>query len=509
MNQPPPTGAYYRVIDPVDGMDAGALVLLWTDEGQIRGQHGDDGFCYSDEEFAKHFDLAPQGRTERLAELNHLLEQANNAEAEDRLALPAPAEEQPGAGALVTTEQRSAIVEAKRAALLAKKRVEALKTTVSGMLAEQQKSLELMAQQWGAKLAKLNYAIDSVNLYLGRDESVVCIQEGSAAPAGEPISIRQGVLFMDEETALLTEQGGIDFQSIGDFDEWLCEPSHLSQLLPEQKGIVAMRLRRGEKFYANASVWEKIMFSEANAGTYILVRNGERLWRVWNEFELPGEHLVPTRQEFDALFFSEWGDKEPLRPGTRDYQRAMDRATGVQRRYLQAVLILQGLLDRTQIFKPLPVERVNLMAPDPDASVVRMVRDAENILGTGRPPYRKWLEALNAKLEVGKRVVFGGTEYTSYRHEDRKERYSRTHPPFVGWPPRHVVYSITNKSSSCKFCFKFARDGVKAPATFHFYPSDLFVLNFDAADEADIEFYLGDRCNRHNYLDSFPLLKAG
>jgi hypothetical protein len=52
-------------------------------------------------------------------------------------------------------------------------------------------------------------------------------------------------------------------------------------------------LRRSDKFYANASIWEQIMFQEANGGTYILVRNGERLWRIWNDIELP-DHLFPT-----------------------------------------------------------------------------------------------------------------------------------------------------------------------------------------------------------------------
>jgi len=48
---------------------------------------------------------------------------------------------------------------------------------------------------------------------------------------------------MDEETTLYTEEGGIDFKNLDAFDKWLCEPKHLQQILPETKGIIALRLR--------------------------------------------------------------------------------------------------------------------------------------------------------------------------------------------------------------------------------------------------------------------------
>ena len=79
---------------------------------------------------------------------------------------------------------------------------------MQGLLKEQQKALELAARKWEVELGKLNYAISSINLYLGRDESIVCIQEGQAASIEEPLCIRQTILFMDEETALHTEEGG-------------------------------------------------------------------------------------------------------------------------------------------------------------------------------------------------------------------------------------------------------------------------------------------------------------
>ena len=506
---PPNHGAYFRVTKEIDKLKVGELLLAWTDaDGEIRGMRGEQAFFYDAADFAAHFEPAPTGRAERMAQLERLLAQANAEEAAQPAGLLAEGNDVvAGEHALVTTKKRNEIIEAKRSALQARKRVDLLKTELKGILAEQEKVLELAAAKWGAQLEKLTYAIESINLYLGRDEHFTCIQEGDPAPAQEPIAIRQTVLFMDEECALQADEGGIDFKSIEDFDRWLCQPEHLRQVLPEAKGIVAMRLRRGEKSYANAAVWEQIMFSQANGGTYILVRNGARLWRVWNNLELPG-HLFPTKAEFEALFHDRW-NQEPLQPGSVRYQKALNEAQGLRKLYLQAALLLQGIVDRTRVFHPLAVERVNLFDPNPDPSVLRLIRDAENLLGPGRLPYQEWRRQLNDRLEVGKRIVFGGTSYQRYRYEDSKEGYSRTVPKFVEWPDRDTVFTLTNVSpDDGDFQFQFQREGVKRRATFNLRRHDEFILNFDDAEEEDIEFYLSDRGNRHHYLSSFPLLKA-
>jgi len=208
------------------------------------------------------------------------------------------------------------------------------------------------------------------------------------------------------------------------------------------------------------------------------------------------------------LFHDRWS-QEPLQPGSLRYQKALNDALGLRKLYLQAALLLQGIVDRTRVFHPLAVERVNLFDPNPDPSVLRLMRDAENLLGTGRSPYREWRRDINARLEVGKRIVFGGTSYQRYQYEDSKTGYSRTVPKFVAWPERDSIYTLTNVSpDDGDFQFQFQREGVKRRATFNVCKHDEFILNFDDAKEEDIEFYLSDRGNRHHYLSSFPLLRA-
>ena len=148
---PPPTGAYYRATKPIDKLRAGDLILLWTEEGQIHGQFGDEGFYYDEEEFAGHFIPAPEGRSERLRRIETILTEANAKKnvTPDVLQLPLSVEQgtNPEA-ALVTTKHRSSIIEAKKATLLAKKRVEVIKTELHGLLMEQQKALELASTKW-------------------------------------------------------------------------------------------------------------------------------------------------------------------------------------------------------------------------------------------------------------------------------------------------------------------------------------------------------------------------
>jgi hypothetical protein len=79
--KPPKSGAYYRVTKVVDKLEAGDLILAWTDaDGEIKGMRGEEEFYYDEQEFSTHFEPAPAGRAERMAELERLLAQANAGE---------------------------------------------------------------------------------------------------------------------------------------------------------------------------------------------------------------------------------------------------------------------------------------------------------------------------------------------------------------------------------------------------------------------------------------------
>lgn len=87
------------------------------------------------------------------------------------------------------------------------------------------KRAELTAQMapLKAELAKMTEVAHTMDLYLGRNEEMQVIREGQPAPDDTPITIRQRVLVMAEEAAILTEPGttGLDYRDVATFVEWL------------------------------------------------------------------------------------------------------------------------------------------------------------------------------------------------------------------------------------------------------------------------------------------------
>ncbi len=121
------------------------------------------------------------------------------------------------------------------------------------------------------------------------------------------------VLAMDEESAVNAEGNGIDFRSVDAFDEWVtCDPAHLQQVLPEERGVVAIMARRSEIDYKDP--WANKEYNKRNRHTYFLIRNGGALYRMDTNFEV-GYRLVPARNEFTSMFLDRHTG-QPLVPGT-------------------------------------------------------------------------------------------------------------------------------------------------------------------------------------------------
>ncbi len=85
---------------------------------------------------------------------------------------------------------------------------------------------------------------------------------------------------MDEEVAT-TENDGLDFQDVDIFDGWLMENGNYKTLLPEPKGVIVFRPRRNRKDYGDA--YENLAKNPYNMMTYLLIRNGDCLYRIYSE----------------------------------------------------------------------------------------------------------------------------------------------------------------------------------------------------------------------------------
>lgn len=360
-------------------------------------------------------------------------------------------------------------------------------------------------------ISGMQEVIVMVNLYLGRDEQIVPIRDGEPAASGDPVCFRQRLLYMDEECLLAITRGGLDFEDLSDFDSWLCQPDNLQHILPETKGVIALKVRR-KALLKSTNVIENMVANEENFRVYFLIRNGEKLWRITNELDL-GDNLFPTQKEFDDLYLirdRSSGEVERVRPGSRDYYAAMKLADKKQRSYMRVLLMLQGLIDRTRIFVgrgggQLPV---NLMDPSTFGESCRFIRDNELTLDSGRPQFNDWLNEVNSRLEPGMRICGEFRNYetrSSFREEDR------VRPLSAGLPDSHTLYTIVERGGSQKVLFEnefsgFGRGGKMRRASFRIERSDHFFINFDAVEVDDLRFYLNDRRNRSNYLTMIPLL---
>ncbi|GEL46609.1 hypothetical protein CHO01_17250 [Cellulomonas hominis] len=431
-----------------------------------------------------------------------------------------------GADAAVSVKARMAgahaqVAKARTAAL---EKVNSARELIEAQKAEldrQARALELELAPLKETLALMQEGIWTMNLYLGRDEEIRQIAEGAPAPAGTPIHVRQMVLAMDEESAVNAEGNGIDFRSVDAFDEWVtCDPAHLQQVLPEERGVVAIMARRSEIDYKDP--WANKEYNKRNRHTYFLIRNGGALYRMDTNFEV-GYRLVPARNEFTSMFLDRHTG-QPLVPGTDKWLAAEKLAGARERHYMRVALILQGLIDRTHVFAPLPKPGVSLLTPaDYDEGHVVLIADDESALTTGRTPFYDWLRSLNSQLRPGMRVM------VTTRHKDwpsgyRDGGHERIWPNRAEYPRAGQVYTIARAGSRPgEFVVTYKRtqetwvnDGwgggeyrvPKTAASCSIFVSDRFVLPIDLVDVETMRTYLGARLERHAYADMFPTLTA-
>lgn len=402
------------------------------------------------------------------------------------------------------------------------------------------------------QVKRMEEGIWTVNLYLGTSEEVTTLRTGEPAPIGTPVTLRTSVLAMDEEVAAFpVEDGepdwqGMDFRDLGMFDEWVTtNPEHLAQVLPEPKGIVVFTPRRTEKFYAEDPMVNTAMNAN-NFESYWLIRNGENLYRLKTDFAV-GRTLMPITSEFTRLFQTRRYNPETrqdetvdITPGTREWEKAEKAQDAKRRHYMRVALIVQGLIDRTDMFQPLPAA-VNVMQQSTyDSGMVVVVNDTERAITTAREPYYDWIRRLNDELRPGMRIigVFRGAEWDRYDIEpsqwSRASGNTRISPNKAERPPKNTLLLIEGRKDFDQgkgLVVRYQRTeevydpnlwvetrpgwgykgGYRVPeqrASAVILPTDRSIIPFDLVTEAEMQEYLTARTERHAYADSFPLLQA-
>lgn len=323
--------------------------------------------------------------------------------------------------------------------------------------------MEAMLVVFNKQIKKIMRVITTIELYLGIEEEIVQIQEGPTASENEPVCIRQGLMFMDEEVGDPWDDGqGLEWnrKGIAAFDDWLTRNDNYKKVIPEQKGIAAFQARRDFKKRANhGNPFANLAKMEADMQTFLLIRNGDNLYRLITDKINFRPRLFPKRDELQKLFeywkiadaieqkkedpdawmsFDHLSDADKERfasfnkEGHRKVGDAKEFAEDSVFFYKMRITLFQGLIDRATILHPFK-QGMNYKLFDPaaqEAGLVRLIYDDELTLPSGRRPFWNWLKDLNSTIDYGSRIVlshnWGFLTTVGTHQEMEKHDYARS-----------------------------------------------------------------------------------
>lgn len=237
-----------------------------------------------------------------------------------RLGLPQPQTEQSYALATLSGTDNvdayeTALVKAKDEELPALfEKIKSANKHISNWMKAETLPLKAMAGSMESVIGKIDDRIFNVSLYAGLTEQLSCAREGEPADYDEKLHLMQRKLYMDEECLLGYRTGGIDFESIGEFDEWISEKENFERIFPFPRCMVALQVRRETKERAwGGSLGQaliNIQLAELDHTTYLYIRNGEQL------------HWMGCDLDFGKLIFPK---KNAFNPGQETMLRDRDR----------------------------------------------------------------------------------------------------------------------------------------------------------------------------------------
>jgi len=317
-----------------------------------------------------------------------------------------------------------------------------IKRSMERILAIKQEELEMMMAAKKAELAsvlahvgevmavfkrqmeRIERLIVTLELYLGIRENVIQIAEGEPAPIGEPIHLRQQMLYMDEEFGDPAD-GGIEHKDIEKFEDWMIKTRAFEKIAPEQKCVVILRPRREMKDRGrDMHPIIKAKLENLDRMVYIFIRNGDNVYRIWSDNIEVTDRLFPKKEELGKMveeLMDATRDKEEAEHDSFDHRDADKKMNEAEKQifyYKRMIILIQGIIQRTQIFAPLPPE-FNLLDISTHEGVVKYVYDDENLLMDGKLRFKDWLLEVNKGVTKGSRIIYGRMYNDANSHKHR------------------------------------------------------------------------------------------
>lgn len=316
-----------------------------------------------------------------------------------------------------------------------KKTVEAITQRIVALQKDLLLPLRAESERLLANVAGVDQALSALEIYAGIEEKVVQLREGSPASIETPVTVRQMLRYMDEECLVNWDAGGMDYRDIKDFDTWVSKTENFSRLCPEPRCVVALQVRRHAKNYKCsdlADFFRAVEYNERNQYTYLLCRNGDRLYRIFTQIDFR-PRLLPSRTEFSEAFTTTTYDWEqhknvetPVGVDDLKYDECVAERRVQMFQYNRALFLLQGLLDRSSVFEPHPP--INLSNTEHVAAYFSAVYDEDGLPDPNPPDWEAYVKRLNSSIKIGSHVF---THLTSEREEPKRPKPGARMPRIV------------------------------------------------------------------------------
>lgn len=281
----------------------------------------------------------------------------------------------------------------------------------------------------------------SLELYSGVHEDLYQFRKGETAGTELKIHLMQRKHFMDEESLLNYKIGGMKYANLNEFLDWLAVEENFKRILPFPKCVVAFQVRRFARQFIGNDIREFFAFAEEaryDKFTFLMIRNGDNGWCLSTKIDF-GDSLFPSFNfdvnetqwvkinsiDFnreDAFQFFTTAEKDQICMEEKSHGYSFNRWAQFSKEsvYYDDIvkalnkkirdhdrigLVIQGLLDRSEVFNPHPDWKI--WDDDDFNKALELVYDKTRALVPGEEPdFDVYFKDLASKIDENS-VVMG------------------------------------------------------------------------------------------------------
>lgn len=241
---------------------------------------------------------------------------------------------------------REQVAKAQQVAEMVRRHTQCIVDAMHRKMEAKVRELDKMMSGMKTQMERIDYVIQTIETYAGIKENIITLQSGVPADASFPVVLRQAVVYLDEEMALVDPD--FDWQKMSSFDKWLLDNDNYKILLPDIKSIVVIKPHRKDKRYTYGTTvsdaYHNWVMNQENHVTLFLIRNGDNLYRLDSEHITLADRMFPNPEEYAEL-----DEKEKA---WRTVGGGLTEQEMFRKRYIKVAFLLQGLFERSEVFSP-------------------------------------------------------------------------------------------------------------------------------------------------------------